>query len=215
MPNPCHSRCPIALFASLAINVILGVTSGLPIAVAQDDVADRVKTGYLVDVPVPLESSAANRLLDQLVRLGDSAPEDQRVTVVLRYPESIGSGKETEFEDALKLARAMTGPDLRRVRIVSLVQGEVSGHSILPIISSDLLLVSGRGVIGDASAGESGSDPTIALSYAAIAKRRGLFPTPVVDALVDPGLELAQVSKVGGEQVFASGEELQETTRFG
>ena len=157
---------------------------------------------------MPLESSAANRLLDQLTRLGESAPDGQRVTVVLRYAQDIGSGEETEFEDALKLARAMSAPELRRVRIVSLVEGEVTGHSTLPIISSDLLIVSSGGVISDASAGESSADETIALSYRSIAERRGLFPPAMVSALVDPGLELAQVSKVDGDQVFAAGDKL-------
>ena len=197
-----------------AILVTIAMLAGLPIAAAQD-AADRVKIGYQIDVPVPLETAAANRLLDQLTRLGQSAPEDERVTVVLRYPQDIESGEETQFEDALKLARAMTGPELRRVRIVSLVQGEVSGHSTLPIISSDLLIVSNTGVISNASAGEATADKTIELSYAAIAELRGLFPPAIVSALVDPGLELAQVSKVGGGQVFAAGEQLDDLRKSG
>jgi membrane-bound serine protease (ClpP class) len=186
---------------------VVAITAALATAVGQEG-GNRVKIGYLIDVPVPLESSAANRLLDQLTRLGESAPDGQRVTVVLRYSQDIGSGEETEFEDALKLARAMSAPELRRVRIVSLVEGEVTGHSTLPIISSDLLIVSSGGVISDASAGESSADETIALSYRSIAERRGLFPPAMVSALVDPGLELAQVSKVDGDQVFAAGDEL-------
>jgi membrane-bound serine protease (ClpP class) len=186
---------------------VVAITAALATAVAQEG-GNRVKIGYLIDVPVPLETSAANRLLDQLTRLGESAPDGQRVTVVLRYAQDIGSGEETEFEDALKLARAMSASELRRVRIVSLVEGEVTGHSTLPIISSDLLIVSSGGVISDASAGESSADETIALSYRSIAERRGLFPPAMVSALVDPGLELAQVSKVDGDQVFAAGDEL-------
>jgi membrane-bound ClpP family serine protease len=193
---------------------VLAITAALETAVAQEG-GNRVKIGYLIDVPVPLETSAANRLLDQLTRLGESAPDGQRVTVVLRYAQDIGSGEETEFEDALKLARAMSAPELRRVRIVSLVEGEVNGHSTLPIISSDLLIVSRGGAISDATAGESSADETIALSYRSIAKRRGLFPPAMVSALVDPGLELAQVSKVDGGQVFAAGDELTELRASG
>lgn len=209
MSSQTYSRCRATLLATVAV-----VVSALT-AVAQEDAAGRVKVGYLIDVPVPLETSAANSLLGQLTRLGESAPADQRVTVVLRYAEDTQSGEETEFEDALKLARAMTGPDLRRVRIVSLVEGEVNGHSTLPIISSDSLVLSADGVIADASAGEASVDQTVALSYRAIAQRRGLFPPGLVAALVDPGLELARVSKVGGDQVFAAGEELAELRKSG
>ncbi len=180
----------------------------MPAAAAQEEQANRAKIGYLIDVPVPLGTAAANRLLDQLTRLGESAPEGERVTVVLRYSGDEATGDETDFEDALKLARAMTGTGLRRVRVVSLVEREVNGHSVLPILSSDLLIVSRSGVIADASAGESGADDTITLSYRSIAERRGLFPPAVAAALVDPELELVQVSKVGGQQVFAAGEEL-------
>lgn len=209
MSKPSSSRCTVALLASIA--VILG----MPAVAAQDEQANRAKIGYLIDVPVPLETGAANRLLDQLTRLGESAPEGGRVTVVLRYSGDDETGAETDFEDALKLARAMTGTGLRRVRVVSLVEREVNGHSVLPILSSDLLIVSTSGVIADASAGESGADDTITLSYRSIAERRGLFPPAVAAALVDPDLELAQVSKVGGQQVFAAGEELSTLRKSG
>jgi membrane-bound serine protease (ClpP class) len=201
LPIRSFSHRIVALFAAVA------VIAGAQMGVAQDD-GNRGKIGYLIDVPVPLEANDANRLLDQLTRLSESAPAGQRVTVVLRYGKDIGPGQETEFEDALKLARAMSAMELRRVRVVSLVEGDVTGHSTLPIISSDQLIVSAGAAISDASAGETSPDDTIALSYRSIAQRRGLFPVAVVAALVDPGLELAQVSKVGGDQVFAAGKEL-------
>lgn len=210
MPKPsCSSWTVALLLASFAI------IPRMPAVTAQEEPADRAKIGYLIDVPVPLETGAANRLLDQLTRLGESAPEGERVTVVLRYSGDDQAGTETDFEDALKLARAMTGTGLRRVRAVSLVQREVNGHSVLPILSSDLLVVSPAAVIADASAGESGVDDTIVLSYRSIAERRGLFPPAVASALVDPGLELAQVSKVGGQQVFAAGQELVDLRQSG
>ncbi len=187
----------------------------LPMAAGQD-AGNPVKSGYLIDVPVPLESGAATQLLNHLVRLGEAAPDGQRVTVVLRYSENEPkAGDETAFEDALKLARAMAQPELRKVRVVSMVQSEVSGHSTLPIVASDLLLVSDGAVIGDASAGESSVDETISLTYKSIAARRGLFPPAVVSALVDAGLELAKVSKVGGGQVFAAGDSLDKLRQAG
>ena len=84
----------------------------------------------------------------------------------------------------------------------------MNGHSALPILSSDVLLVAAGGAIGNATSGEVLVDEMIALSYRSIASRRGLFPPAIVSALADPGLELSQVSKVRGGQVFAAGEEL-------
>ena len=174
---------------------------------------NRLKSGFWIDVPLPIDSDAANKLIRQLENLADSAPDDQRVTVVLRYGVDGGSqgSAETVFEDALKLARSITSSRLQRVKLVSFVPGVIEGHGVLPILASESLIVGSDGVIADASAGEVASaraDPTILLSYLAIADQRRLFPPPIVSALVDSNLELAQVSKVGGGQIFAAGEEL-------
>ncbi len=200
-----------AVLISLAINAVLIIP-----AIAQQDLTNQVKAGYVIDVPVPLATGDANRLIGQLFKLNESAPEGQRITVLLRYSGSpTESGTETQFEDALKLARAMTGPSLRRVRVVSLIDGLISGHSTLPIIASDMILVSGDAVIASASADELAADDTIELTYRNIAAKRGLFSSAIVSALVDPGVELAQVSQVGGDQVFAAGDELAELRQSG
>lgn len=177
--------------------------------------AGEAKRGYLVDVPMPLTSDDVGALLRQLRNLGESTGEGERTTVVLRYSAEAGDGAETTFEDALRLARAITAPELRRIKVVSLVETEVRGHSILPILASDSLLVSPSGVIADASAAEEIMDETVELTYGSIARRRSLFPPAVVAALIDPSLELALVSKVGGEQVFASGDQLQQLRESG
>jgi len=202
--------------ASCAPLVLLGIVAS---AVAQEQPPTDIKRGYHYEVPTPLSSNATNRLIDSLRAAADLAPEGQRATVVLQYrgaeSDEQAGGAETAFEDALKVARAITGSDLRRVRVVALVDGLIEGHSILPIVASDMLLVSPSGVLANASAGDSTADETIELNYQTIAARRGLFPPAIVTALVDPAAELALVSKVGGGQDFAAGNELQELRRSG
>jgi membrane-bound ClpP family serine protease len=166
------------------------------------------KQGFLLDVPVPLTSQSADELLDQLSRLAKSRSGESRLQVVLRYSGEVSGGEATAFEDALKVSRAMTGEKLRSLRMVSLVEGTVTGHSLLPILASDALLLTPNGRLVDASSGETGQDETITLSYQSIAARRGLFPKAVALALIDPGRELAWVSKVDGGKTFASGDEL-------
>ena len=212
---------PEGLFRALLVGgMLLGMSGPL---LAQDTGAnDRIKNGFILTVPVPLTTSDATAIVDQLKTLNQRAPDDQRITVILQYSigksvrgkvseeerRSQGSGGETAFEDAFRLARAITGDQLRKIRVVSWVNGEVLGHSVLPIIASDLLLVGPSAVIGDASVGETSSDETLPLNYLAIAKRRGLFPPAVVSAMVDSSLELASVTKVGGAKAFAVGDEL-------
>ena len=176
-----------------------------------------VKQGYLINVPIPLSVGDATALITQLRELNDSAVDHVRTTVVMQYTregdgddarESLGD--ETALEDGLRLARSMTGKDLRKLRLVSWLRASVRGHSILPIIASDMLIVGSGGQIEDASAGEDSSDETILLNYQSIAKRRGIFPPPVVHGLVDADLEVARVTKVGGQQSFYAGEQLEE-----
>lgn len=178
------------------------------LAACRNGQAADAKSGYVIDVPVPLGSQSATDLLAQLGRLAESAPTDGRLDVVLRYrPDSTG-GEATSFEDALKVARAITSDRLRSIRVVSYVQGKINGHSVLPIIASDAVLFAAAGQLSDASAGESSEDETILLNYQGIAARRGLFPQAVVVALVDAEVELAWVSKVGGGKEFAVDEDL-------
>lgn len=185
-------------------------------AAAQEQSTDVVKVGYLVDVPVPLKSGDANQLIGQLSRLNESTPEGKRVTVVLRYASADDESQaDTQFEDALKVARAMTGQSLRRVRIVSFVQREVMGHSNLPIVASDMILVSSGAMLSNATAGDSVADETIELNYQAVATKRAMFPPPIISALVDPGKELALITKVDGDQSFASGDELKRLRESG
>ena len=166
------------------------------------------ETGIVLEVPVPLTDGEAGRLMGQLRSFAESVPGDGRRTIVLRYPSDVSGGSQTGFETALKFARAMTSGDLRRLKLVSWVEGEIDGHSVLPLLASDLLIVGPGGAIGDASAGESSMDETVTLSYQAIADRRALFPAAVVASMVDAGAELVRVDKVGGGQELVTGEEL-------
>ena len=169
---------------------------------------DSPKSGYLIDAPVPMDGENSRILLGQLRTLAESAPEGQRLTVVIRYQTDQEAGATTAFEDALKVARAFSKPELRSLRIVSYVSGKIVGHSILPILASDSLVIGDDVSIGNATAGETSADETIALTYRAIAARRSLFTPDVITALVDPDTELALVTETGGKEVYAIGEAL-------
>ena len=199
----CVTACVLTLsLIGLPVTPVMGQASG-------------PKLGYAVDVPVPLGADTAAQVLDQLKRLAESVPEGDRVTVVLNYPEDVEGGEVTPFEDALKLARGLTSPELRALKTASFVQGTIKGHSVLPVLASDVLVLGSGAVIEDASAAEKSVDETVTVGYRAVAARRGLFPAPIVTALVDPGVELARVTKASGGQVFVGGDELKELRAAG
>ena len=183
---------------------------------AQETQENEPKTGNEISVPIPLDTSSATQLVKNLTLLTESLPEDRRTTVVLKLQnEATTSAGKTAFEDALKVARAITSPKLRRLKIVTYLDGEISGHIVLTVIASEALVTTQNAVLGNASADEESPDPTIRLTYESIAERRGLFPKPMVAALVDPGLELAEITRLGGEQEFVTTSKLAELRKEG
>ena len=206
------SKLPASLLVCLFCFCGAGISGR---CVGQQAAENRGKTGYLIDVPTPLDASSAIKLVSQLSSLNESVPQNERTIAVLRYQAEPSKSDQTEFEDALKLARAITSPKLRRLKIVSLVEGEISGHSVLPIIASDALITTNSTILGNAAAAESITDPTVVLTYESIAERRGLFPKPIVSAIIDPGLELAEITRIGGEQEFVAGETLEQLRKAG
>ncbi|EMB17375.1 Nodulation efficiency, NfeD [Rhodopirellula europaea 6C] len=192
-------------------------------------------TGVLIDVPSPLTARDVDRILARLSQIavtskrGD-ASDSGRTTVVMRLRES-GANERTDtgrpsenqpanesdgtsftrattFEDALKIARAVSSADLKRVRVVAWVDGAVSGHDVLLPLASETILVSSAGSIGDAGRFEPQLDDTIGVLYQSIARRRALIPTELVDGLVDSSQEVANVNLIDGESSFLSGDSL-------
>ena len=208
LPKPITLGWFFCLFGA----VIGGFTGSLH---AQDAAESGPKTGYETNVPNPLDAASATQLIEDLTELASSAPDDQRITVLLEFAVDSSAPDKTTFEDALKVARGITPPELRRLKIVAFLNGEITGHSVLPIIASETLVTTREAVIGNAVANETQPDPTILLSYESIAQRRGLFPTPIVAALADPGLELAEITRVGGEQEYATTKTLNELRNQG
>jgi membrane-bound serine protease (ClpP class) len=182
---------------------------------AQSETENQPKNGYETTIPNPLDAVTATRLVKDLTKLADSVPPDRRTTVVLKFQSTPSTAMQTQFEDALKVARAITSPKLRRLRVVTFLDGEITGHSVLPIIASEALVTTGEAAIGNAAEGETQADPTILLTYESIAERRGLFPKPIVTALVDPGIELAEITEVAGQQRFVSGKNLDQLRKNG
>lgn len=218
-------------FVWLGFFLLFGITGGghfgCPIASAQDrpaggvadsSTADSPRTGFMLDVPSPLTPRDVESLVSQLSRWATNAGSRQgggadRTTVVLRFAGD-RSG-ETAFEEALKLSRAVSGSDLRRLRVVAWLETEVTGHDVLPVLASEMILTSPDASLGDVSLGQPVDDETITLTYEAIARRRGLFPTRVVEGMVDPSLEFARVTLADGSEQFAAGESLGQLRRSG
>lgn len=190
-------------------------------ATARGPNASDPKIGILVDVRLPLTGSSVDTAIQTFEAVASSgqaaAGQASRTTVVVRYLTDQNDGKLTEFEESLRLARAMSRPEFRNLRIVAYINGDVKGHAVLPVLASDVLVIGDAAMLSDAAINEPDgkADDTILASYQAIAARRGLFPPPVVEALVRPGQELVLATTLDGKRRFAAGEDVATLRREG
>ncbi len=187
----------------------------------QDETVPSVNRGVLVELPLPITSRVADSVIEILRTVAQSNDPDggsqSRTTVVLQYRTEDADGAATEFEHALKLARAITAPEFRSLRIVSFLDGAIKGHASLPILAGDVLVITPRASISDSTVSEPNevADDTIVAAYLSIAARRGLFPPAVVEAMVRVKQELILSTTLDGKRRFASGEELLQQRRDG
>ncbi len=183
--------------------------------------ADRSKHGVLIDVSLPLDTARVSQVIASLQAVSqqavDRSADRERTMVVMNYDTAKGNGSRTQFEDALKLARFFSQPDIRSLKIVAYIDGEIQGHALLPIIASDSVIVGPSAVLGSAVAGDelAATDETIPISYKAIAARRGLFPVEVVQAMCDPNVELILATTVEGQRKYYVGDQVAELRKLG
>lgn len=196
--------------------------------------------GYVVDIPSPLDSDAVEKILTQLTRFSqavrtNSTPQgpndDRRVSVVLHFaapefsrelPEernvrgdrvaddNVARDSKTSLEDSLKLARAISGTDLKRIRPVAWVETAVRGSEVLLVLACESILVGPSGSIGDATFGDVSGDETTSLIFQSIAKRRGLLPPEIIAGLVMPEETVARVRLNDGPSRLVLSESLEQ-----
>ncbi len=213
---PSHPRRWATWFFAGLVSLWLGAS----IATAQDTAqAEELAEGYLIEIPNPLLSRDVDQILGQLTRLSQalrdaSAPDagaDRRISVVLHF----GADSTASLEDSLKLARAISGTDLKRIRPIAWVDSPVRGSEVLLVLACESILVSPTGSIGDATFGENANDETTSLIFQSIAARRSLLAPEIVTALANPDVAVARVRLNDGTMQFAVGDQLETLRREG
>jgi len=231
-----RSVLPAIVFMALAFAALspgrtqeLAADGGAAVVANQPPFANQPRVGWKVEIALPITGKTVDRILDQLSvvagQRAEQAADGTRRDVVLHFlatgsagaKADVGDGSSTQFEDALRLARAFSRPDFRALRLICYVDSTVRGHAVLPILACDGLLVGPAASIGDAVFLERGGDgdETVVVSYRAIAARRAVFPPEVAEALVRPSVELVQATTLDGKRRFAFGDQLEALRRGG
>lgn len=205
-----------------------------------DDAAARREdpTPAVIWIPVPLPitgsvDTSVIQLIDRaLARGAPPAPAATRPLLILEFrgaataagqnaePPRLGgdaqpsSGGVSQFERSLALARYLTSEPLRNVRTVAFISGDITGHSVLPVLACEELVAAPEAILGDAGAGESFIDPTLRRGYEEIAGRRRTVPIPFALGMLDPQIAVYRV-KVGAESRYVLDKELEQLRKDG
>ncbi len=198
------------------------------------------RTGYLIAVGPSLNRDAIQKVIQQIEQVKNrsrtnSATENQkspgspRTTIVLHFVANDSGGGSlntdrpgvddaTQFEDQLKLARYLTAEPQRSIRIVAWIDRTISNHSILPLLSSELIVASDRGTLvgfhSDIGKPET-IDAATRITYRELAKQRGLFPGVLIDAITDADESVSFVTELDGKKRLAQTDLLREAIEAG
>ncbi len=200
-----------------------------PAALQQDapgESADQsTRVGVALKVSLPIDSNTASKLRTAIKRIVESAPDvvrpEQRQVVVLEFDTSNGkTGRGSELEACLSLARFLGGPDLNRVETVAYIPADaklaadgfpsqLTGHAVLVAIAANQLAMDRGTAIGNAGIDEKNLQPLVREVYRGVASQRLTIPVPVVLSMLEKDQPLYRVRTDEGI-VYVNQEQLTE-----
>ncbi len=208
-PFNCFASCAL-LMASMTVLPEVAFCQSAP---QVEDAAE--KSGFLVEVPLPLVGQRDEQVWQQILRIADANSSGAKPPiVVLQFKASPlsnvsgaadGSGlgsRGSQFERCLALARNLTSPKAARVRLVAYVPESIEGHAILPLLACDEIYTANSVEIGRAAIDEP-VDSTIQGAYTDVVARRKTLPLAVVLAMLDSTAEVHQLELSDGSTLVA------------
>jgi membrane-bound ClpP family serine protease len=198
---------------------------------------DEIRPGYLVRVPLPINSQNAFSVRQTIERLLEKVPNavrmDDRPVIVLEFDTADGkTGRGSKLESCLELARFLSSTVLNRVHTVAYIPAarnyaegdnlaieqkptsQLNGHAVLVAIAADEIAMHRDAAIGLAGADEQNVDGLVREVYRTIAKARLTLPEPMVMSMVDTSAKLYRVTTDNGI-VYVGEDELARLERAG
>lgn len=191
----------------IAAVVLLAVALTGQSSMAEDEGA--VRSGYLVQIPLPITDEADQRFIRMIDRLLQRvAPADgQRPVLVLEFdPKEGQAGEASQFERCLTLARFLSSEKMSRLRTVAYLPRSVKGHAVLVAMACEEIVMSPDTQFGEAGYAEQRIEQVVRFSYRDIAERRGVMPVPFVLGMLDRDLEVFKVKTSTGARYVLTDE---------
>lgn len=214
------------LIATLFLVEFTGRVTIAQEAEAKDNPKQR--PGYLVQIPLPINSKNATVVRQTIQRLMEKLPNavraDEQPVVVLEFDTDNGkTGRGSKLESCLELARFIASPELKRVRTVAYIPAaktyvdenlafepkttsQLNGHAVLVAIAANEIAMHRDAAVGNAGADEQNIDNLLREVYRSIARSRLTLPEPMALSMLDPALKLYRVSTDEGVVYVGDGE---------
>ena len=166
---------------------------------------------HLIRVPLPITGETDSRVIEmvkQLLAGWQDSPQRPLLILEFRGREK-QTGRGSQFERSLSLARYLAGESLSHVRTVAYLSGPVEGHAVLPVLACEEIIAHPDAELGKAGADEPFPDATIRGGYTEIAERRRTVPVPIVMAMLQGQEAVYKLQTLDGVR-FAAERELEE-----
>lgn len=207
---------------------------------AEDANAESDRLGFLVRVPLPIDSRVSATVRRTLKQISEkpqvAVRREERPVVVLEFDTASGkTGRGSELEACMSLALYLADADLNRIRTVAYIpasrnyiesenrnasdrqiKGQLNGHAVLVAIAANQIAIEPDVAIGNAGIDEEQVRPLFREVYRSVANQRlTTLPVEVVMSMLDNQLQLFRVTFNDSRVEYANVEQWRELEASG
>ncbi len=134
------------------------------------------RSGMVFHLPESLEAETVRQLASQVeehVNRSRKQGKEDRFLLVLDFNPGGRPMRLTNLDACLALTRLLQGLDRAKVLTVGWVEGDLTGHGVLPALACEDLLMSAKATLGPAHEAAEELDPIYKAAYEDAARRQG------------------------------------------
>ena len=181
-----------------------------------------LRTGTTLRIQLPIDSNVSSRVRKTLQEIAERAPvaaaAGGKPVVVLEFEAGTQTGRGSEIEACIALARFLGSPQLHRIHTVAYLPSrsssnqdattQLNGHAVLVAIAANQLALEPGTSIGAAGIDDKAVEPWVREVYRTVAEQRLTeLPVEIVLSMLDQGLGLHRVTKADGGVVYVGSQQ--------
>ena len=194
----------------VAMLLVIGMLMGVAFGQGEGDTPPE-REGFLIRIPLPITGDADLQIQSTIEKVLERLPAVEnakdRPVLVLQFDTSSGSsGRGSQLERCIALARFLTSGALNRVQTVAYITGSetdgaatvpLSGHALLVALACEQWAMSNEAAIGTV-AEEDTNDTLVLEAYRSVANKRLVLPEALVLGLLDRSRGIFRLELVDG-----------------